>query len=118
MYDDTIPFFITSNNNQSTTYWQAVGSISIGMDTYEALPQKNLNLILDTYRNKDLPADTAEVKQKYFKPVPVYDGRCVTNGIICYSNYTYMHIPIHFMYNRYGHKNLNDWDGNSIKIDE
>lgn len=29
-----------------------------------------------------------------------------------------MYFPIHFYLNRYGHARLNDWDGNSIKINE
>lgn len=29
-----------------------------------------------------------------------------------------IHVPIHFLLNKYGLANLNDWDGNSIKIDD
>jgi len=29
-----------------------------------------------------------------------------------------VHIPIHFMVNRYSNPALNDWDGTSIKINE
>jgi len=28
-----------------------------------------------------------------------------------------IHIPIHFMLNKYGHAPINDWDGNSVSVD-
>jgi len=30
----------------------------------------------------------------------------------------YIHIPIHFLLNKYGLANINGWDGNSIQINE
>lgn len=55
-------------------------------------------------------------------PKDKYSGECVTNAI----EYTIknlenieigkIHIPIHLMLNRYGNSAFNDWDGNSISI--
>lgn len=62
-------------------------------------------------------------------PVDRYGGDCVDNNLICIirkideagntsSNLAQIRIPIHFMLNRYELAHLNDWDGNSIKIDD
>jgi len=32
--------------------------------------------------------------------------------------YGYLWVPIHLMLNRYGLSALNDWDGNSVSIDD
>ena len=59
--------------------------------------------------------------QKVFKPTDTYDGLCVTNAIACIvkvgNNSLFIHVPIHFMLNRYGHSAINAWDGNSVSID-
>lgn len=53
-----------------------------------------------------------------------YDGYCKSNGLLCKITRTSgsslickLYIPIHLMLNRYGLGALNDWDGNSISID-
>lgn len=56
-----------------------------------------------------------------FKPVDGYNGECVTAGLRCHvelndSPVGNIFIPIHFLLNKYGHAALNDWDGNSIQI--
>lgn len=61
-------------------------------------------------------------------PNTTYDGSILDNYLICKVNkikqgefpttVAQCLIPIHMMLNRYGHAALNDWDGNSIKIDE
>ncbi len=61
--------------------------------------------------------------QWYYKPASTYNGECVNQAVTCiYSqNGTIVgkiHIPIHFLLNKYGLSNLNNWDGNSIQINE
>lgn len=64
---------------------------------------------------------TGTKNQKFVKPLDSYDGLSVTNAV--YSRITigdnkvFVHIPIHFMLNRYGNAAINDWDGNSVSID-
>lgn len=66
---------------------------------------------------------TLNRNQYKIKPVSQYSGLCVTNGLYCTVTQNddllaYMWIPIHLMLNRYGLSTLNDWDGNSVSIDE
>lgn len=61
--------------------------------------------------------------QKWVVPADDYDGQCVNNGILVTikeSGLTIaeVHIPVHLMLNRYGLSYLNDWDGNSVQVDE
>ena len=69
------------------------------------------------------PTNPAPKKnQAYVKPTDSYDGLSVTNSVYCIakvgSNVMFLVVPVHFMLNRYGHAALNEWDGNSISIDE
>lgn len=78
----------------------------------------DINLVLDTYNNQN-----AKRNEKYFKPNDDYDTETVNNAIECditKNNNTVarIHIPIHFLINKYGHKELNGWDGNSIQLNE
>ena len=78
----------------------------------------DINLALDTYNNRN-----AKRNEKYFKPNDDYDTETVTNAIECditknNSTVARIHIPIHFLINKYGHKELNGWDGNSIQLDQ
>ena len=55
------------------------------------------------------------------QPKTTYDGYELNNFIQCQAkvgnNDIYLHIPVHQYLNRYGHAALNDWNGNSIQID-
>lgn len=132
-YDDLTPFEVQSN--QTNLYWRVVGSIrrrealsSLDGGTFV---EETGNLIQDSVRNYIVDGTTRtriNSKMAYYKPNSIYDGLCVSNALIVKKalpapgesatpeEYC-IHIPIHFMLNRYGHKNLNDWDGNSISID-
>ena len=57
------------------------------------------------------------------KPASLYDGLCVNTSIGCRvikdgTQLAYINIPIHMYHNRFGQEALNDWDGNSIQLDE
>ena len=56
------------------------------------------------------------------RPSSRYDGICVNEAVCC----TYrqngrivgrINIPIHFLLNKYGMANINEWDGNSVQLD-
>lgn len=56
------------------------------------------------------------------RPAQKYDGLCVDTSLICQVKTANqisigkLMIPIHFLLNKYGFAHLNEWDGNSIKI--
>ena len=92
--------------------WEVKGSV------YYSDWQSELNLATNSlYKSKELR------NQKYFKPVDIYNGLCVTNALTCNitrgeDRVASVHIPIHFYINRYGNAAMNGWDGNSISLDE
>ena len=61
--------------------------------------------------------------RKKFQPDAAYDGQCVSIAVECQVSEdsdvkARIYIPIHYYFNRYGLAALNDWDGNSIDINE
>lgn len=62
----------------------------------------------------------SEKNELYLQAANQYDGLIKTEGIdyeiTINSNKIHVHIPIHFLLNRYFHADLNDWDGNSIDL--
>lgn len=70
--------------------------------------------------------------QAWFQPVDRCNAECLTVGIYCEISQSiaaedgaevsnpiaWVHIPVHFLLNRYGQATLNGWDGNSIDINE
>ena len=65
-----------------------------------------------------------EKNQWQARPISRYDGVCVNAAIaqICKNNsgneIGRIRIPIHFLLNKYGLAHINEWDGNSIQIDQ
>jgi len=66
--------------------------------------------------------DGCEKNQWKIRPASRYDGICVNEAVCC----TYrqngrvigrINIPIHFLLNKYGMANINEWDGNSVQLD-
>jgi len=56
-------------------------------------------------------------------PKSLCDGAAVTNALLntftdsSVNNQTvYVHIPVHFLLNRFFNAALNDWDGNSVDL--
>ena len=61
--------------------------------------------------------------QKDYKPSDSYDDESVNNAIGCIvkrgnTELAKIHIPIHLLLNRFGNSAINDWNGNSVQIDE
>ena len=70
----------------------------------------------------DLDINAAPNKQSYY-PTDTYNGLCVNNAVyLSIKNndeiIANINIPIHYLLNRYGLANINEWDGNSIQINE
>lgn len=64
-----------------------------------------------------------ERNQKDYKPSDSYDDESVNNAIGCIvkrgsTELAKIHIPIHLLLNRFGNSAINDWNGNSVQIDE
>lgn len=53
------------------------------------------------------------------KPLDNFDGSDLSSAVICnVVGYGTVYIPIYMILNRYGHQALNDWDGNSIELND
>ena len=128
LYDTSTPFEIIvtqmingweedvslKNSTYAVNYdWSIIGSIVEGA-TPERVQVPSLIEASSEGLNKN---------QRKFKAVDDYDGQCVNNALQCriYRGNTTLatiHIPIHFMLNRYGNSAVNGWDGNSVNINE
>ena len=56
------------------------------------------------------------------RPASRYDGVCVNAAICCIYRQNgvivgRINIPVHYLLNKYGMANINEWDGNSVQID-
>lgn len=65
----------------------------------------------------------SEINQAWFQPVDTCDAEVLTSAVYCEifngeELIAWIHIPIHFLLNRYGQAALNGWDGNSVEINE
>ena len=62
--------------------------------------------------------------QQNYQPAKRYDGTCVNTAVVCTCKnkdgtpIAKINIPIHFLLNRNSLANINEWDGNSIQINE
>ena len=57
------------------------------------------------------------------RPASRYDGVCVNVAICCIYRQNgvivgRINIPVHYLLNKYGMANINEWDGNSVQIDD
>ena len=120
-YDTTFPFEIICKQNQediSTVWIDENQTIRLEYDF-----EVTNNLL------EKLPLKEEQRNLFRCRPVSNYDGRRTDAAVICTINRVQkenneiasiaigkIHIPIHFLLNRYNFAYLNDWDGNSIKI--
>ena len=138
-YDTSYPFEIIVKNNEGTnvslskkdgkaiyTYrYKVLGNVCFGK-----VPEGKTEPVwtwtksnnLKYYENENTNTNNkVDVNYALVKPKAPYDGFCVNNALECtvYKGNAIVgrvHIPIHLMLNRYGLSALNDWDGNSVKI--
>lgn len=94
IWEDITTMKNSDGSNKVTYTWRAVGNIAaVGVGTHKAS----------------------------FKPADVYNGMDTCNGVYCKAiignDEVQIYIPISLYLNRYGQNYLNDWDGNSIQID-
>ena len=69
--------------------------------------------------------DELQKNQKSIKPIDTYNGECLNIGLVCRiyqivstgeKTLAWMHIPIHFSFNRFENSAINSWDGNSVNL--
>ena len=132
IYDNSTPFEIivtriingwvedvslkTSPEYIVTYNWEILGTIIEG-ESEEEIYKPSLFDEDNCYLNE------LKSNQKIFTAIDSYDGQCVNNAVQCTVEHggefvTKIHIPIHFMLNRYGNSAINGWDGNSVNIDK
>ena len=66
--------------------------------------------------------DGCQKNQWKIRPASRYDGICVNEAVCCAYRQNgkiigRINIPIHFLLNKYGMANINEWDGNSVQLD-
>lgn len=101
-YNNNYPFEITLVDG-AEYIWETKGYTT---------KEENLLKITNTEHNK-----------LTVRPASLYDGYCVNTSVACKvmkqgQQLTYINIPIHMYFNRFGQEALNGWDGNSIQLDE
>ena len=135
-YDNSHPFEFTCeeeingvwedisnvSGEHSVSYWpNAIGDYySTGSQIGDNEQPINANLL--TLLNSDVYRDGCQKNQWYFRPASRYDGVCVNEAVICVyrqgdSIIGRINVPIHFLLNRYGLSQINEWDGNSVQLD-
>lgn len=135
LYDNTMPFELeiqrlTEQENGETTMadvstWSS-GKERVFYDWHFYGESYNGVAWQDDYNLEDaiIANTTTKRNQRYFKPTETYDGRSLSNGILCnilteeQENLGIIWMPIHLSLNRYGNKDLNQWDGNNISLKE
>lgn len=74
-------------------------------------------------KKRYIGADTLPVNQKAIQPVERYNGQCLNTALVCEVSrvsdeklLAWIHMPIHFSFNRFENSAINDWDGNSVDL--
>lgn len=134
-YDSSYPFEFVCKEKINNATWSDISTVSgthaltynfnvcsdiwttIVQGTSSSFGKANQNLLTMSNRSVYHLADN-EVR---CEPIERYDGFCVNAAVLCQytQNNTVIgriNVPIHFLLNKYGFANLNDWDGNHIQI--
>ena len=107
----------TVSGNHAVTYTpSAVGNYLSTKDG--SATNSNLLEILTT----EVYRDGCAKNQWKARPASRYDGVCVNVAICCIYRQNgvivgRINVPVHYLLNKYGMANINEWDGNSVQID-
>ena len=112
-YNNRLPFEIKIQKSFNTGEWEDVTTYSKQGFTFEwkKYGSNIVSISPDTYKCSATPIEKIVNSNTY------NDALLLTikkNGDI----FAYVHIPIHFMLNRYENAALNDWNGSALDIDE
>ena len=105
------------NGSHAINFSFSINGDTKNLSTLEKINSNNLELLTQTYYTKDL-----QKNQCICRPSSRYDGECVNNALICTVTrnnqvLARIHVPIHFLLNKYGLAHINAWDGNSVQVD-
>lgn len=131
-YDSSHPFeFICKEKINGT--WEDVSTVS-GSHAVTYTPSAvgnylstkdgsatNSNLL--EILTSDVYKDGCAKNQWKARPASRYDGVCVNVAICCIYRQNgvivgRINVPVHYLLNKYGMANINEWDGNSVQIDD
>lgn len=125
--------------NQSSEYglnydtWNFLGTLyNYGLKTNDIALSKqgyweeDINLYLDSIKNNSenyKATRKRQINERYVKPNDRNECQGISNAIEVFvkkdsETVSKIHMPVHLRINRYGHQWINDWDGNSVTIDE
>lgn len=84
---------------------------------------QNIRKFTDRYGSEDpkkQPNETLYGSKHFFKPINKYNGLDTDDAVLVEvsDGVGWIKIPVHFSLDRYANKGINDWDGNSITLDE
>ena len=117
---DNIPKYVQYNSNGKIPIYN-VNPLSIEFDdiffwdttfTNEDNTTKDINIYKIT-----------NTENYILKPAERYNGSCLSNAIIMLKEginepICLLHMPVYLYLNRYGLANLNEWNGNNVKIND
>lgn len=96
--------------------FSAIGKYQSYDETYTSTNANLLTILGEAYRKGLTP------NQCPARPAARYDGQCVNVAICCKMSHQNgqiigkIKVPIHYLLNKFGLSHINDWDGNSIQI--
>ena len=102
-------------SHQITYDFFAIGNYQSYDKTYTPTNANLLTILGEAYRDGLTP------NQCPARPAARYDGQCVNVAIYCEMRQNgeiigKIKVPIHYLLNKFGLSHINDWDGNSIQI--
>lgn len=104
-YSNVYPFEFVNENNETL---QPTSAVAVGCVRYKDNNQSYLSPSGDLIKGDGLQ----------FTPISKYSGECVNNGVRCVFTTGTINIPVYFFLNRFGLANINQWDGNSVQIND
>lgn len=109
-YDDTLPFEIIVTKVEEGIFQDI--KITDVVWAYNGVEDSPAYINGQSNNSPDFP-----INKRIIRPEEEFNGQAFNHGIKCLVNGEYwIWIPIYKLLNRYGISALNDWDGNSIDI--
>ena len=134
-YDNSHPFEFICEEKMSNDIWEDVSTVAgdhsieysfnscgnIYTKVNDSMSYRNEALLQAL--NQDYYRDDLENNQIRYRPKSRYDGQCVNVAALCQyiqdgSVIGKINVPIHFLLNKYGLANINQWDGNSVQVNQ
>ena len=121
-YDNLYPFeviperLIEDSSNPGNGYW--INDFTDELQyNWEILPK--IQGQEENPNGQFLTIENVNGNQCIVKPVDKFDGEDLSSSVVCHiSSIGTIYIPVYMILNRYGHQALNDWDGNSIELND